>query len=152
MNSPTHCLVAMALLSRKDDTPRNWAVLAGSVIPDAFIYLGWSWLTFVAGESQERIWNEIYFDAPMQLVASIFNSIPLYIGLALIGWTARAQRWGLFLMVGALAALSHIALDFPVHNHDAMRISGPVTDWRFISPLSYWEADHHADGSAWLRL
>jgi len=144
MNSPTHTLLAMAAFAKKGERRRNWAVFIGSVIPDAFIYIGWVWLTFVKGESQRRIWDEIYFDAPMQLVASIFNSLPLYAGLAWAGYMFRAKIWGKLLMFFALAALLHIAFDFPVHNHDAYAHFWPISAWRFISPFSYYETEHHS--------
>jgi hypothetical protein len=144
MQSPTHSLIALAALSQKTDGKRNWAVFIGSVIPDAFIYVCWLWLTFVQREPQSRIWNEIYFDVPMQITASLFNSIPLYLGLAAIGWVMRAKIWGKLVLFFALAALIHIAFDLPVHNDDAYAYFKPFTDWRFISPLSYWDIDHHA--------
>ncbi len=149
MNSPTHSLIALAVLSKKDDTKRNWWVFAGSLIPDAFIYVCWVWLTFAKGESQARIWDDIYFDAPMQLTASLFNSIPIYFGLAAIGFWQRTKIWGKLLLVFALAALIHIAFDFPVHGHDAYAHFWPFTDWKFHSPFSYWEVDHHA---RWVSL
>ena len=149
MNSPTHTLMAMAAFSKKGQPLRNWAVFIGSLIPDAFIYFAWVWLTFIKGESQRRIWDEIYFQAPMQLTASIFNSVPLYALLGFIGyvmWRAK-DRWApyaLLLLVFALAALLHITFDFPVHNHDAYAHFWPISEWRFISPLSYYEREHHA--------
>lgn len=144
MQSPTHTLIALAALSKKNDGKRNWAIFIGSVIPDAFIYLCWIWLTFVKKESQSRIWNDIYFDVPMQITASIFNSIPLYIGLLLLGWWQGAKTWGKIIFFFAAAALIHIAFDFPVHNDDAYAYFRPFTQWRFISPLSYWDGNHHA--------
>ena len=144
MNSPTHTLIALAALSKKGDSKRNWAVFIGSIIPDAFIYVCWVWLTFVKGESQSRIWDEIYFQPPMQLTASIFNSIPIYIGLALLGWKFRAKLWAKALMFFALAALLHIAFDLPVHNDDAYAHFWPFSDWRYISDYSYWDPDHHS--------
>jgi len=144
MNSPTHTLLAMAAFSKQGDKRRNWAVFIGSIIPDLFIYVAWVWLTFVKGESRSRIWDEIYFEEPMQLVASVFNSVPIYIALALTGYIFRAKIWGKLLMFFAFAALLHIAFDFPVHNHDAYAHFWPFTDWRFISPFSYYEVEHHA--------
>ena len=43
----------------------------------------------------------------------------------------------------ALAALAHLAADLPVHADDAHRHFWPLTDWRFHSPISYWDRDHH---------
>jgi hypothetical protein len=83
----------------------------------------------------------------MQNLIAWFNSIPIYAGLLLIGFLARSKTWGKLLMVLALAALIHIATDMPVHAEDAYRHFWPVSDWRFYSPLSYWDLDHHA---AWV--
>ena len=151
MNSPTHCVMALAILSKKGSPQRNWAAFTGAVVPDAFIYLAWPWLTFVLGESQQRIWNEIYFDAPMQLIASAFNSVPIYLALGASGWFLRQLVWGKLLLIFASAALIHIAFDFPFHNHDAYSHFWPLSNWRFISPLSYWETQHHAYWVAWLE-
>ena len=143
MQTPTHTLLALAALGRKGTPRRNIAVVAGSLVPDLFIYVAWPWLTFVRRESQERIWSEIYFDVPMQTVGAIFNSAPLYAVMAAIGWRFREKVWGSLAMVFALAALIHIASDLPVHADDAHRHFWPITDLRFFSPISYWDPAHH---------
>lgn len=144
MNSPTHSLLAMALLSKRGHRRRNWAVFIGSVIPDIAIYLWYPYQSFIKGESGRRIWNELYFEPPMQNLIALFNSIPIYAVMLLIGFFARGKLWGKCLVVFALAALIHMATDLPVHAHDAYRHFWPISDWRFISPFSYYEADHHA--------
>ncbi len=144
MNSPTHSLVALALLTRTGEKRRNWAVFIGSLIPDAFIYLCWLWLTFIRNEPQRKIWDEIYFNPPMQLTASVFNSIPIYSLLLAIGFWQRQRIWGKLSMFFAAAALLHIAFDFPVHAHDAHAHFWPFSNWKFHSPFSYWEMHLHA--------
>lgn len=144
MQTPTHTLLALAALSKRGNNARNWWVFAGSLIPDAFIYVCWIWLTFVRKEPQSHIWNEIYFDAPMQLTGAIFNSAPLYVGLAVLGVSLLRHRAGQWFLVFALAALIHIATDLPVHADDAHRHFWPLSDWRFYSPISYWDGAHHA--------
>ncbi len=149
MNSPTHSLLAMALLSKRGHSKRNWAVFMGSVIPDIAIYLWYPYQSFIKGESGRRIWNELYFEPPMQNLIALFNSIPIYAVMFLIGFFARGRLWGKCLLVFALAALIHMATDLPVHAHDAYRHFWPLSDWRFFSPFSYYEADHHA---GWVSL
>ncbi len=78
-----------------------------------------------------------------------FNSIPIYLSLALLGFVMRSKTWGKVILFFALAALTHMATDLPVHNHDAYRHFWPLSDWRFISPLSYYEREHHA---GWVSL
>ena len=85
----------------------------------------------------------------MQTLIAVFNSIPIYMALAGLGYVKRGTLWGKTVLFFALAALIHMATDFPVHGHDAYRHFWPVSDYRFHSPISYWEADHHA---AWVSL
>lgn len=143
--SPTHTLLALALFTKKDKPLRNWSVFIGSIIPDSFIYVAWVILTFIMQVEQQTIWRDIYFDNPMQLIASIFNSVPLYLCLLLVGFLNRQKLWGMVILFFALAALSHIGLDFPVHNHDAYAHFWPVSEWRFYSPVSYYEEHLHGN-------
>lgn len=144
MNSPTHTLLALALLSKRGDKKRNWAIFLGSIIPDAAIYLWAPYQRFVNGVSSETMWRELYFAQPMQNLIAYFNSIPIYGALAVLGYIMRAKTWGKLVLFFALAALIHMATDMPVHNHDAYRHFWPFSDWRFISPFSYYEHEHHA--------
>lgn len=149
MNSPTHTLLALALLSKKGDRKRNWAVFIGSIIPDAVIYIWAPYQSLVKGVSGETLWRELYFAEPMQNMIAYFNSIPIYLSLALLGFVMRSKTWGKVILFFALAALTHMATDLPVHNHDAYRHFWPLSDWRFISPFSYYEREHHA---GWVSL
>ena len=149
MNSPTHSLLALALLSKKGHTKRNWAVFIGSIVPDLAIYLWAPYQRFVNGVSGTEMWRELYFQPPMQNLIAFFNSIPIYLALAAIGWVLRTKTFGKILLFFALAALIHMATDMPVHSEDAYRHFWPISDWRFYSPLSYWDSDHH---SFWVSL
>ncbi|MGB0906566.1 MAG: hypothetical protein ACPGVT_03650 [Maricaulaceae bacterium] len=157
MNSPTHSLLALALLSKQGETKRNWAVLIGSLFPDIVIYIWAPYQRFIKGESGARIWNELYFEAPMQDLIAVFNSIPIYAAIAVLGFAvmkkadaeAETTQYGPLLLFFALAALIHMTTDLPVHAHDAYRHFWPISDWRFYSPLSYYEAGKH---SAWVSL
>ena len=60
--------------------------------------------------------------------------------LALALW----RKWQL-LAVFASAAILHLTLDFPLHTHDARQHFWPLTDWVFISPVSYWDSRAHAN-------
>lgn len=144
MITSTHALLSLAILSKRDERKRNLSVLAGSLLPDAAIFLWAPYQSIVNGVSQNEMWNELYFAPPMQNLIAWFNSIPIYAALALIGFMSRSKTWGKLLLVFALAALIHIAGDMPVHSDDAYRHFWPISDWRFYSPLSYWDVDHHA--------
>lgn len=142
MQTPTHTLLALVLLARKGEPVRNRAVLFGSLIPDAFIYICWIWLS-LNGVSQDRIWNEIYFEAGVQFWGALSNSIPIYMALACIGWFTRKKKHGGLLLFFALAVLIHIVSDFPVHAEDAHQHFWPFSTWRFHSPISYWDVQHY---------
>ena len=66
MNSPTHSLLALALLSKEGHKKRNWAIFIGSVIPDIAIYIWAPYQKFVNGVSGEEMWGKLYFEPPMQ--------------------------------------------------------------------------------------
>ncbi len=140
MNTPTHILTAAALLSRNGQPAHNRAVLAGSLLPDASIYVLFAWARFIEGHDHHQIWRETYWQEPWQLLGAISNSFVVWALLALI---AYRLGWHTALF-GALAALIHLSLDFPFHAGDAHRHFWPLTDWRFHSPLSYWDDRHHA--------
>ena len=143
MISTTHSVLALAALSKADDKSRNWAIFTGSALPDLVIYIWAPYQILIRKVDSQTLWNDLYFQAPMQNLIAYFNSVPIYATFAVLGFTQRRKIWGALMLVFALAALLHIATDLPVHNHDAYRHFWPLSDWRFISPLSYYEADHH---------
>ena len=106
----------------------------GAIVPDAsmFVFFAWSRLQ---GWGGEETWNVRYWMEPWQTLSAISNSFILFIALlALALW----RKWVLVGLVAA-AALTHLALDFPLHADDAHRHLWPVSDWRFHSPVSYWD-------------
>ncbi|MEO0883074.1 MAG: hypothetical protein AAFY34_10105 [Pseudomonadota bacterium] len=148
MMTQTHLLVAAALFTRRDSVRRNSAVIAGALIPDAaiFILFGWAVMT---GIPQETLWREVYWQDPWQTWTAAGNSIPLYltgllISLALIRPGDGRPRWQALPALFCLAALTHLMADIPLHNDDAHQHFWPLSDWRFYSPVSYWDRDHHA--------
>ena len=89
------------------------------------------------------MWGKLYFEPPMQNLIAYFNSVPIYAVLTAVGYAARVKLWGKLMMFFGIAALIHIATDLPVHSHDAYKHFWPISDWRFYSPISYYEADLH---------
>ncbi|MGI8738245.1 MAG: hypothetical protein ACR2KU_00935 [Gammaproteobacteria bacterium] len=39
----------------------------------------------------------------------------------------------------------HVLFDLPLHHDDAHRHFFPFSDWRFYSPVSYWDPAHYGD-------
>lgn len=134
MNTIAHVIVACAALSRPQSPRQNLAVVAGALVPDAsmFVFFAWSRLN---GWSGEETWNVRYWMEPWQIIGAISNSFVLFAALlALALW----RKWTLIALASA-AALLHIVFDFPLHADDAHRHFWPLSDWRFESPVSYWD-------------
>ncbi|MEM0899496.1 MAG: metal-dependent hydrolase [Pseudomonadota bacterium] len=168
MMTQTHLLVGAALFcSPARSWKQNAAVLAGAMAPDAAIYALFTWSKF-AGIPERQLWNEIYFSEPMLTYTAIGNSAPLYALIAILGLAgvkamddqlvtleerrnavrfhgSTGPQYTNVLVLFGLAALAHIALDFPVHANDAHPHFWPITDWRFTSPISYWDPAYYGD-------
>lgn len=151
MMSQTHLLIGAAAFTRQGQTLRNCAVLVGAMIPDVSMYLLYG-MSRMDGVPSQQFWRVLYWQDPSQFYNAISNSFPLFGALLLAG--VLMQRANLSIMIEnigyvlaafALGALLHLSFDFPVHANDAHRHFWPFTDWRFFSPLSYWDSRHFAD-------
>ncbi|MEX0345498.1 MAG: hypothetical protein AB3N20_11285 [Rhizobiaceae bacterium] len=171
MNSQTHLLLAAALFAEPGQPKRNIAALGGAFVPDAAIYGLWLW-SKIRGIPENVVWGELYWQQPWQTYTAFGNSLPLYSAILVAGvLTARFslnavpdiahptetanERWWQFvrrqplIIIFALAALAHLACDFPVHVDDAHAHLWPLSDWRFYSPVSYWNPEHYGN---WFAL
>lgn len=151
MHTATHVLVAAALFARpgRENRARNVAAVAGGVLPDSIMFAMFAWAK-VSRVPEYTIWRDWYFNPPWQTWIDYFHSIPVYLLVLICGWlvlrSAPAHRWiGQVLVIFALAALSHVALDLPVHIGDAHAHFVPFSSWRFRSPVSYWNSAHYGD-------
>ncbi len=80
------------------------------------------------------IWGRVYFDSAWQAFFDVFNSIPLIALCLLVTWRLAAIRWTVLFAAMGL----HVVFDLPLHQDDAHRHFFPLSDWRFVSPVSYW--------------
>lgn len=136
MNTPTHLIMGAALFSRAGDRGRTWGAIAGSFAPDLSLYLMAS-AALAMGIPAGRVFGELYYSAAWQQVFAVDNSFVLWaLAFAVAWWSGRG--WAIA-FTGA--ALIHLAFDFPLHSHDARAHFWPLTDWKFISPVSYWEGE-----------
>lgn len=152
----THLLLAASLFAKPGQTRRNTAILAGALVPDISIYVLFAWAT-IQGIPQATLWNETYWSEPWQSLSAIGNAFPLYFAFLLLALVIAAPkdtrpRWQSLPALFCLAALVHLATDFPVHHDDAHIHFWPFSDWRFQSPISYWDRNHHGGGFAIFEL
>ena len=139
MNTPAHLIAGLAAFGRPDARRVTAAALAGALVPDLSLYLLAGWALVVQGLPPETVFGRLYYSDAWQTVFRIDNSVPLWTLALVAGGLARRP----VLVAFAGAALLHLALDFPLHHDDARAHFWPLTDWVFVSPVSYWDPAHH---------
>lgn len=140
MNTPAHIIINLFLLNPQDKAPILLTpVVAGSILPDASMFVFYFWEKVVLKTPERMIWSQSYYQPFWQTLSAISNSIPLVCVGLLISISARS-RWGILLFSSMLL---HLFGDFPLHSEDAHRHFFPFSDWRFHSPLSYWDPNHY---------
>lgn len=138
MNSPAHALINLCLI-RHDDSHRTSAgIVAGALLPDAVMIVFYLWHR-VLGTPESQIWSVEYFRPAWQGFFDLFNSIPLISIALVICWVTKQP----LLLVFFASMLLHCFGDLPVHHDDAHRHFYPFSEWRFISPISYWDPRHY---------
>ena len=140
MNTPAHLLVGTAVFSDVGKRGTYIAALLGALAPDVSLYVMVTVSIWGMGVPAQTVFREYYYSDAWQQVFAIDNSFILWgLLLALALWRASPR-----LIAFAGAGLLHLALDFPLHTHDARMHFWPLTDWVFESPVSYWDNSAHA--------
>jgi hypothetical protein len=117
----------------------NAAIFLGALSPDLPLYLFFSWYTFIERASQRLLWSEYYFLPFWQRVFDLSHSFPLWgAGLAAGIWLKRRELY-LFMAAGLMASVQDILL----HHDDGHAHFFPLSDYRFASPVSYWDPSHY---------
>lgn len=138
MNTPAHLIFGAAAFGKPGRSGVTMAALIGAMLPDLSLYLLVAWELW-KGTDAQVIFDQLYFSDAWMSIFSVDNSFILWgllMGFAL--W--RRVSWLVALCGGALL---HIALDFPFHGEDARPHFWPLTNWKFESPISYWDPSHH---------
>ena len=170
MNTPTHIMLSIALLTRdgrkvpdhRCDTPATTSdlgenglrqsylvpAIVGAIIPDAAMFVFYPIEKGWIGSTEQEIWNTRYFLPAWQDLFDVFNSFPLVIiGLLLASCLGRPGWIVLFASV-----LLHLVCDLPLHHDDGHRHFWPLLQWRFESPVSYWDPRHFGKIAGSLEL
>jgi hypothetical protein len=147
VNTPAHLVVNLACLGGGKGRPHTRAVVVGALLADLPMFFFFAWERFAMGVSQREIWGERYFTPDWQLLFDLFNSIPIALVVAAIGYALRRRE----IVLGSLSLVLHALLDLPVHREDGHRHFLPLSEWRFMSPVSYWDPSHHGAWGAGLE-
>lgn len=147
MHTATHGLVAAALFCRqgRQNRARNIAAVIGGIAPDSIMFAMVAWARFRHVPGYE-VWGTWYFTPPWQTWIDAFHSLPIALLILVLGFVIGRSGGpvaGTAVAVFALAVISHIALDLPVHYGDAHAHFFPLSDWRYASPISYWNPAYH---------
>lgn len=140
MNTPAHLIFGTAAFARPDIPRSALAALAGSLAPDVSLYLLSAVSIWGLGLPPETVFRELYYSDTWQSVFAVDNSFVLWGGALVVALWVRSVPATVF----TGAALLHLAFDFPLHTHDARMHFWPLSDWRFESPVSYWDGRAHA--------
>jgi len=122
----------------------------GGFMPDLPIFLMVIYSRLINGPGF-NLWRKpdgLYWQEPWQTFGSIANSFPLWaivliVAFALFKYSSRFKTLGLGLLIFSVGYFLHISVDFVTHADDAYPQFWPITDWRFISPISYWQPEYY---------
>ncbi len=148
----------MLALVREDKSRVAVPVIIGAVLPDLTMVGFYFYQNAILGTPESVIWGERYYAPHWQALFDVFNSLPIFLLGLIAAWYIKSH----WLMLLLLSMIVHVLLDLPVHREDAHHHFFPISDWTFMSPVSYWDPCHHgtivtgieiviiALGSAWL--
>jgi membrane-bound metal-dependent hydrolase YbcI (DUF457 family) len=139
MTTPSHLVYGLALFGNTTNRARLLAVGFGSVAPDCVVVLFFCFFTLFVGDFRLAVWDQWYFHSAWHGLFNLAHSFWLWpLVLALAWWRAHET-----LAWFAGSALFHSVTDFFVHATDAYMHFYPFSDWRFESPLSYWNPEYY---------
>lgn len=157
MNSQSHILMGALLFGRP--APRlAWVGAAGGLTPDLPMFIIVAGLR-MTGYPVQEIFDRLYWEPWWQIANSIGHSFLLWGALTFGAFAVLSRRGsagfpramsptgGIAPLVLAFSgsALLHSLIDFLVHRDDAHMQFWPLSDWRFRSPVSYWDANHYGN-------
>ncbi len=136
MHTPGHVILNLTVLGSVFG--HESVVMAGAIIPDlpiVALYL----FERSRGTPTDVIWSECYQRKHWLAIIHGAHSAPLALMGAFIGCIFHETAVVLFFV----SVLSHALCDFPLHAIDAHRHFFPLSDYRFLSPISYWDVRYH---------
>ncbi len=152
MNTPSHAIISLAILGRKNRPEWNWPIVVGAIIPDLAIFIFYGWAKLIADLPETQIWNVTYYEPFWQNIFVVWHSIPLaLVGIGVGVWARRQTKWpqwrggSTIIALCSASALLHCLADLPVHREDAHRHFWPLSNFRFESPISYWDPEHYGN-------
>lgn len=148
MITPSHSVINLLLIGQGKPPFSQLAIIIGSILPDAPMFLFYFVEKVINRTPESLIWQEHYYLDGWQNFFDVFNSLPfIVVGFAFMWW--RQSSVG---MVFFASMALHVLGDLPLHHDDGHRHFFPFSDWRFESPVSYWDPNHYGNIVAPIEL
>jgi len=141
MNSPAHVFISLGILGNRIKPAMAGAIILGSLAPDIPSFIFYFYEKVILNTPESIIWSEKYYQAQWNYIFDIFHSIPLSV-IAVIILILTKNKWGAYFFA---CIFIHSIFDFVLHNSDAHRHFLPFSDYRFFSPVSYWDIRHYGN-------
>ncbi len=148
MNTPSHYILNLAFLGKTINYQNNLAIAIGAILPDLPIFVFYFVSKYIYKLPPAKIWSEAYYEPIWQNLVALFHSIPLAI-IGIVIFFYLDWQPGIILCISMVC---HSLLDLPVHHDDAHRHFFPFTNYRFISPFSYWDVKHYGKMVAFIEI
>ncbi|MFZ1397390.1 MAG: metal-dependent hydrolase [Candidatus Promineifilaceae bacterium] len=159
MQTPSHFLVTAVLAHKapfRHHTIHKSALLVGSILPDLplllltigyEIYFRWFATPPTDGSIMEYLHFDLFFNDPAWIIShNFFHSLVINGALLSIGYWGmqRKWRWARPLFWLSVSTLFHTIIDIFTHHSDGPLLFFPLNwDYRFASPVSYWETAYY---------
>ncbi len=147
MQTPGHIILNLSILGRRHRPEWTLPIIVGTFLPDAAMFWFYIWTRIIQGKPESEIWGTLYFLPEWQNIFDLFNSIPL--ALIGLGFALYYKRHGIAVFWAGI--LLHCLQDLPLHHDDGHRHFWPLSNFRFESPVSYWDPQHYGIWGAGLE-
>ncbi|GAB4145419.1 MAG: hypothetical protein OHK0017_04980 [Patescibacteria group bacterium] len=167
MLTPSHAIINLAILGKEKHPSRNLWIVIGSIAPDLPMYFFAALVYFNYGIKGFQVWDSLYYRPFWQI---IFNSTHSFVVWPAV-WILlkiilnfpdflrslqhalkepRLQSWSWLIKFSAweyllFGALGHVFADFWVHASDAYASFYPISEYRFYSPISYYDPKYYGN-------
>ena len=139
MNTPGHAVVNLLFLGKRDRPILFAPVALGAVLPDVPMLVFYVYQKTWLGTPEHTIWSESYYLLGWQAFFDVFHSLPLVALAAALAYAMKSPR----LVALLVSMMVHAVCDLLLHHNDAHRHFFPFSEWRFASPVSYWDPRHY---------
>lgn len=147
MITPSHIIYSWALAKKTEPSDsttaiirrRTLAFVLGALFPDTPTYLFFFVNSFILGYSGSQMWGDMYFNSAWSIPITLTHSFLVWPILIFI---ASYFKWR-YLRWFSISALLHATVDFCVHTDDAYRHFYPFSNWKFNSPISYYNPSEY---------